>query len=117
MSTGIGPIPNLTVPLLVAVIGAAVGWWIENLVVQRRIKKHGINSERLLRKLADNVTAKLPEKISMIEVTSHDWSEPAKYELLGSALHGLGFRRNSGFKGTPQKWIAEFWLSRQPRIF
>ena len=117
MFNGIGPIPNLTVPLLLAVIGAVVGWWIENLIVQRRIKKHGLYSERLLRKLAENVRAKLPEKISLIEVTPCAWSDPVKYELLASALQQLGFRRSGVFRGTPQKWIVEFWLSTEPGIF
>ncbi len=117
MIRGIGPIPNLTVPLLLAVIGAALGWWIENLVVRRRIKKHGINSERLLRRLADNITAKLPERISLEEVTSHVWSETAKYELLGKAIEKLGFRRGSAFRGTPQKWVAEFWIGGEPGLF
>lgn len=117
MFPGIGPIPNLTVPLLGAVIVSAVGWWIQNWVLERRVKKQGINSERLLRKLAENVTAKLPERISLVEVTSHVWSEPTKYELLGRTLEGLGFRRSSTFRGTPQKWVAEFWLGGEPGIF
>jgi hypothetical protein len=117
MFPGIGPIPNLTVPLLGAVIGSAVEWWIQKWVVERRIKKHGINSERLLRKLADNITAKLPERISLVEVTSHAWSETVRYEHAASALQGLGFRRSNTFQGTPQKWVAEFWLSSEPGIF
>jgi hypothetical protein len=118
MLSGIGPIPNLIVPLLGAVIGSAVGWWIQKWVVERRIKRHGINSERFLRKLAENITAKLPERISLVEVASPAaWSKPVKYELLANALQQLCFRRSGVFRGTPQKWIVEFWLSSEPGIF
>jgi hypothetical protein len=61
--------------------------------------------------------SKLPENISLVEITSSEWSEQAKYELLRSALQDLGFRKSSSFRGVPQKWIMEFWLSSEPGIF
>jgi hypothetical protein len=58
-----------------------------------------------------------PPKISFSQVTSHSWSNPAKYEQSKAELEARGFQRSAAFVATPQKWIVEFWLGRESGLF
>lgn len=111
MFADLGPLPNLTLPAIGAVLGTAAGawagWWIE-----RKIRRR-----RFFGNLAKVVAAKVPERVSLSDIHSHSWSDPARYEQTKAELESLGFQRSSTFTGSPQKWVVEFWLSMQPRLF
>src|SRR5882724_7867989 len=107
MFIGLGPMPNLIFPAIFGVLGSAAGWWIE-----RRIRRW-----RLFRKLSKVAAAKLPESVSLNKLDSHSWTNTVKYEQSKAAFESLGFQRGSIFIASPQKWVVEFWLGTQPRLF
>jgi hypothetical protein len=75
------------------------------------------SKEQFFKRLGEITVAKIPQKISLQEITSHSWSKPSKYEQSKSALEALGFRRSGTFVGSPQEWVVEFWLSGEPGLF
>ena len=75
------------------------------------------SKERFFKKLGEITAAKIPQRISLSEVTSHLWSEPAKYAESRAAFESLGFQRSSTFVASPQEWVVEFWLGPQPQLW
>ena len=100
-----------------------MGWWIQKWIRTRRLMKLGfspddlISKERFFEKWGQITAAKIPLKISFTEITSHSWSNPAKYEQAKAELEARGFQRSAAFVATPQKWIVEFWLGRESGLF
>src|SRR5581483_6462491 len=127
MFSDLGPLPNLALPALLAVAGAAAGYWIEKQIRlqirRRRLIKQGFSradltsKERFFKKLGEITVAKIPEKISFEEVGSHSWSEPDKHEQFRAAFESLGFRRSNMFVASPQEWVVEFWLGTHPKLW
>jgi hypothetical protein len=127
MFSDMGPLPNLAVPAVLAVLGAGAGYWIEKQIRlqirRRKLMKHGFSAadltseERFFKKLGEITVAKIPHRISFNEVASHSWSEPAKYGQSKAAFELLGFQRSSAFVASPQRWVVEFWLGSRPRLW
>jgi hypothetical protein len=123
MFRDVGPLPNLVVPALFGLLGAVAGWWIQKQIRRRRLMKLGFSAddlrskEQFFKRLGEISVAKIPQKISLKEITSHSWSKPTKYEQSRAAFEELGFRRAGIFVGSPQEWVAEFWLSGEPGLF
>ena len=125
MLSDLGPLPNLAVPAVLVVLGA--GYWIEKqirLQIRRRqLMKQGFSpsdltsKERFFKKLGEITVANIPQRIFFNEVTSHLWSEPAKYAESRAAFESLGFQRSSTFVASPQEWVVEFWLGPQPQVW
>lgn len=123
MLSDIGPLPNLAIPALFGLVGAVAGWWIQKEIRRRRLMRLGFSAddlrskEQLFKRLGEITVAKIPEKISLKEVASHSWSKPTTYEQSKGALEALGFRLAGTFVGSPQEWVAQFWLSSEPGLF
>ncbi|HET6175440.1 MAG TPA: hypothetical protein VFE61_00810 [Candidatus Sulfotelmatobacter sp.] len=75
------------------------------------------SKEQFFKRLGEITVAKIPQNISLKEITSHPWSNPTKYEHFRAAFEALGFRRAGTFVGSPQGWVVEFWLSGEPGLF
>jgi hypothetical protein len=127
MFSYLGPLPNLALPAVLGVFGAAAGYWMEKQIRlqirRRRLMKQGFSpadltsNERFFKKLGEITVAKIPQRILFSEVASHSWSEPAKYEQSKTAFESLGFRRSSTFVASPQEWVVEFWLGPRPQLW
>jgi hypothetical protein len=127
MFCDLGPLPNLTLPVALAVVGTAAGYWVEKQIRlrirRRRLMKQGLSpsdltsKDRAFKKLGEILVAKIPQRISFNEVDSHSWSEPAKYEQAKAAFESLGFQRSSSFVASPQEWVVEFWLGPRPQLW
>ena len=113
MFRDVGPIPNLLVPALFGMFILTAIWWIQQQIYKRRLRKR----EQALRRLSESVLAKIPQRISFTETTSHAWSEPSRYEESKAAFESLGFRQTQAFVAFPQEWVVEFWLSSRPGLF
>jgi hypothetical protein len=104
-------------------VGAAAGVAIPALVRRLRLRRLGFTSadlssrEASLKKWAEITLQKMPEKISLTRTDSHSWSKPSKYAHARAALEKLGLERNPVFVASPQKWVVEFWLSKDDGIF
>lgn len=122
----LGPLPTFALPLALAVLGAAAGWWIETQIRlrirKRQLRKQGFTADDLasqesyFKKLGEITAAKIPERISFQVVASYSWSDPVAYEKSKAAFESLGFQRNSTFVAAPQKWVVEFWLNAWPCV-
>lgn len=75
------------------------------------------SKEQFFKRLGEIAVAKIPQKISLQEITSHSWSQPSRYEQSKVAFEALGFRRAGSFVGSPQEWVVEFWPSAEPGLF
>jgi hypothetical protein len=90
---------------------------------RRRLTKVGFSADdlrsqaRFFKRLGEITVAKIPQGISLKEITAHSWSEPSKYELSKTAFEALGFSQARTFVASPQEWVVEFWLSGQPGLF
>jgi hypothetical protein len=111
MYPDLGPLPNLFSPAVLGLLGMAAGGWV-GFWVERKIRRRSF-----FKKLGKIAVAKIPEKVSLIEVDSHSWIDPARYEQNQVALELLGFHRGGTFVASPLKWVAEFWVSAQPGLF
>ena len=99
MFSYLGPLPNLAIPAVLGVFGAAAGYWIEKQIRlqirRRRLMKRGFSpadlssNERFFKKLGEITVAKIPQRILFSEVASHSWSEPTKYEQSKTAFELL----------------------------
>jgi hypothetical protein len=109
--------------VVVVSVWALSGWWIQKQIARRRLRKLGFSTDdmrsegAIFKKWGEIAAAKIPQKISFNGITSHSWSQPSKYEQCKTAFESLGFRRNGAFVASPQKWVVEFWLSDEPRLF
>lgn len=112
MFRDVGSIPNLLVPALFGMCGAAV-WWIQSQIQRRLFKKR----EQVFKRIGESVLTKIPQKISFKKITAHSWSKPSKYEESKAAFESLGFSRTQTFVASPQEWVVEFWLSSKPGLF
>jgi hypothetical protein len=126
MCDELAALPNLPLPVLVILLGAAggiAGGWIQKGIRARRLMKLGfspgdlISRERFFEKWGKITTTKIPPKISFSEITSHSWSNLEKYEQSKAELEACGFQRGAAFVAAPQKWIVEFWLCRDSGLF
>jgi hypothetical protein len=103
--------------------GAAAGGAIQALVRRRRLRKLGFSpddlksKERFFKKLGEVCAARIPEKVSFNQATSHSWSNQSKYLQSSAALESLGFQKARTFIASPQKWVAEFWLGSRFGLF
>ena len=75
------------------------------------------SKQQFFKRLGEITVAKIPQKISFTEISSHSWSKPSKYEQSKAAFESLGFQRSGAFVASPQKWVVEFWLRNEPGIF
>jgi hypothetical protein len=127
MFDGVWPLSYFAYLAVFALCGAIVGWWVEKQIRKQirrmRWKKLGFSAddlkskERFFKRYGEVCVARMPQKISFQEVSSHSWSKPSKYEQSKEAFQSLGFQRTVTFVASPQKWVAEFWLSSQAGIF
>jgi hypothetical protein len=72
---------------------------------------------RFFKKLGEVCAARIPEKVSFNQATSHSWSNQSKYLQSSAALESLGFQKARTFIASPQKWVAEFWLGSRFGLF
>jgi hypothetical protein len=114
------------VPLRIALgaaIGAAAGAAVQALIRRRRLRRPGFTSadlssrETFLKKWAEIAVQKMPERISFTQLDAYSWSKPSEYARARAALEKLGLERNPVFVASPQKWVVEFWLSKDDGIF
>jgi hypothetical protein len=104
-------------------LGAVAGAAIQALIRRRRLRRLGFTSadlssrETFFKKLAEITVQKMPEKISLTQLDSYSWSKPSEYKQARAALEKLGLERNPAFVASPQKWVVEFWLSKDDGIF
>lgn len=119
----IGNVVTITSVLLGAAVGAVAGMTIQRLIRRRRLRKRGFTAEDLssqetfYKRLAELTLQKLPQRISLEEILVHSWSKKAVYARSRDALERLGFERNAIFVASPQKWVAEIWLSTHDGLF
>src|SRR5580698_2791874 len=114
------------VPLRIALgaaIGAAAGAAVQALIRRRRLRRLGFTSadlssrETFLKKWAEITVQKMPERISFTQLAAYSWSKPSEYARARAALKKLGLERKPVFIASPQKWVVEFWLSKDDGIF
>jgi hypothetical protein len=127
MFDGVWPLSHLAYLVLGCACGAVAGWWIEKQIRtqirRRRLMKLGFSADDLrskaqfFKRLGEITVAKIPQEISLKEITAHSWSTPPKYELSKTAFEALGFSRTRTFVASPQEWVVEFWLTSQPGLF
>jgi hypothetical protein len=104
-------------------LGAAAGLAVHDLVRRRRLRKLGFTAadlssrETILRKWAEIAIQQMPEKISLTQIDSHDWSNASAYADARRELEKLGLERKPVFVASPQKWVVEFWLSKEVGLF
>jgi hypothetical protein len=104
-------------------LGAAAGLAVHELVRRRRLRKLGFTAddlssrEKALAKWAEIAVQQIPEKISLTQIESHVWSKPSEHAAARTALEKLGLERNPIFVASPQKWVVEFWLSKEAGLF
>jgi hypothetical protein len=104
-------------------LGAAAGLAVHDFVRRRRLRKLGFTAadlsskDAVLRKWAEIAVQQIPEKISLTQIESHAWSNASEYSDARAALEKLGLERKPVFVASPQKWVVEFWRSKEAGIF
>jgi hypothetical protein len=123
MFSDVGPLPNFLLPALFGAFGVTAAWWIQGQIRRRRLMKLGFSAddlksgEQFFKRMGEIAVARIPEKISFEEMTSHSWSKLSRYEESKAAFESLGFQQTVTFVASPQKWVVEFWLSSKPGLF
>jgi hypothetical protein len=104
-------------------LGAVTGIAVHTFVRRRRLRELGFTSADLssrdafFKKWAEIAVQKMPEKISFTQIDSYVWSNGSEYTNARSALEKLGLQRSPLFLASPQKWVVEFWLSKEDGFF
>lgn len=76
-----------------------------------------LSKENFYKRLAELTVQKLPQRIALEEIRAHSWSKKAVYARSRDALERLGFEQTPIFVASPQKWVAEIWLSNHDGLF
>jgi len=114
-------IANIILAATFGVAGATLGC--RALLRRRHLRKLGFTAddlsskENFYRRLGEITVQRMPRKISLIASDNHPWSKKGEYARSAAALERLGFERNSVFAASPQKWVAEVWLSKEEGLF